>query len=258
MGLGVRSHYTRQVGRAIALEFDRHILQVAMLAALDVSEQKDFVNKNFDRQVVDQDNPTFDEVNVDAGIEPGGGYTSDTIFGWIKSVSERFDERFVPRTSRFMLLRPRDFYTLTFALNANGGGFELSPRGTSGLAAIPAPMDIMLSGINIRMSNVVDLITNATHFTTNIETRKGKRYASTGAAEATGGLTAVDPYFNAEFIKVKAVALTPDAVGTLIYKSMMMETERDVRRLTNLVVGELNASHGVLSPDSAIVVNDQS
>ena len=156
-----------------------------------------------------------------------------------------------------MLLRPRDFYVLSFALNANGGGFELHPRGTTGLAAIQAPADLTLSGITIRMSNVVDLITNGTHFDTNTETRKGKRYASTGAAEATGGLTATDPYFNAEFSKVKAVALTPDAVGTLIFKSMMMETERDVRRLTTFVVGELNASHGVLSPDSAIVVNDQ-
>ena len=78
-----RAHYTRQLGRAISLEYDRHIAQVGMLAALDVSEDKDFANKNFDTGVSDEDAPTFDEVNID-DQQAGGIATADEIFTWIK------------------------------------------------------------------------------------------------------------------------------------------------------------------------------
>ena len=251
-----RAHYTRQLGRAIALEFDRHIAQVGMLAALDVSEDKDFANKNFDTGVADNDAPTFDEVNID-DQQAGGVATADEIFTWIKQTSQRLDERFVPRDMRFMLLKPADFYTITFAFESNGGGFFLAPKGLDGKSAAMAPRDFVLSGVTLRMSNVMDKVTTAAHFANNTETRKGKRYAATGAAEATGGLTADDPYFNAEFLNVKALTFTPDAVGTLKFKDLAIETFRDVRRQQDFIVAKLAASHGVLNPDSAIVIHAQ-
>jgi len=251
-----RAHFTRQLGRAIALEFDRHIAQVGMLAAIDVSEDKDFVNKNFDEGVANNDAPTLDEVNIDRA-QVGGIATADEIFTWVKEASLRFTNRFVPMDQRFMLLKPRDFYTITFAFESNGGGFFLSPRGLDGKAAAMAPRDFALAGITLRMSHALDKVTTTAHFASNTETRKGKRYAATGAAEATGGLTVDEPYFNAEFEKVEALALTPDAVGTLKFKDLSIETFRDVRRQQDFIVAKMAASHGVLSPDSAIIVNDR-
>jgi len=251
-----RAHFTRQLGRAIALEFDRHIAQVGMLAALDVSEASDFANKNFDEGVSDSENPTFDEVNIDDG-QAGAVATADEIFTWIKEASLRFTNRFVPEDQRFMLLKPRDFYTITFAFESAGGGFFLSPKGLDGKAAASSPRDFSLAGITLRMSHAMDKVTTAAHFASNTETRKGKRYAATGAAEATGGLTVDEPYFNAEFTNVKALALTPDAVGTLKFKDLAIETFRDVRRQQDFIIAKMAASHGVLHPDTAIIIHAQ-
>ena len=248
-----RSHYTTQIGRSLALEFDKHILQTAILAAFDVSEAKDFANKNFEAS--DADAPTLDEVNVDSG---DAAFTADIIFGWIKSAQLKFDNRFVPRDQRFMFLRPVDFYTVVYAIHANGGQFYLNPKGPdSGAAAAAPPLEFMLGGMRIRPSNALDLITSSTYFDTRADTKKGQRYAATGAAEATGGMTSTDPYYNAEMANVKAVAFTPATVGTLIHKNMAVETFRDVRRQQDFILGKLAAAHGILNPDTAIVVNDQ-
>jgi len=247
-----RSHYAGQSGRAIALEADRHKLQTVMLAALDVSEDKDFINKAF--EAADPDNPTANECNVDAGTPAATDYDADEIFSWVKAIALRFDERFVPDVDRYMGLTPRHFQTLATAFNANGGGFYLAPEGRDGKAVTHNRRMLQLEGINLMPMHSLQLITRPSHFSVNTETRKGKKYGGKGASDMTGGLTATDPYFSEEFFKVKAVAWTPDAAGHVINNGLTVEAGRDYRRMQDFVNAKMACGNGVLNPDAAIVV----
>lgn len=243
----VRSPYTRKMGQSLALARDAHVLQTAIMAAFDVSEGSEFNNK------IASEGATKALVNInDTNATP----TADQILGWIKEIALRFDERLImPGSEKYVLLTPTNFQVLATAFNANGGRFATDHEKTTIENFQP---QIIIQDLIIRPSKTLSMITSANYFTTgDVEKKKGLKYAGRGAGSSTGGIGATDPYYDASMPVVKAVGLTDQAVATVNTMGLTLEVDWRTEYQNFLVLARRASGHGVLDPDHAICVYDQ-
>jgi len=98
----VRSVYTQEMGRALAFQMDKHVLQMMLAAA-----------KTTTANVGDTSYPSGTIVT-----SSNAGTAANDLIAAIFDAAEALDDNYVPSEDRFCFLKPDDYYMLANATNA--------------------------------------------------------------------------------------------------------------------------------------------
>ena len=232
----IRSVYSNELGKALAVRFDTALAKVFIGAArsganltqvgkggsiLDVSANT-FVN--------------FGDANADV-TDPTGAELVAALF----SAAQRMDEHDVPSDGRFCVLRPQEYYKLVTGAD-DSNGFSLTSAinkdigGAGSLAAGNVPQ---IAGISIFKSNHIP--------STDLSA------VSSGDGEANNDVFGGNGIgYNGNFTNTKGIVSHSAAVGTVKLLDLATESEYQIERQGTLFVAKYAMGHGVLRPECAI------
>jgi len=232
----IRSVYSNELGKALAVRFDTALAKVFIAAArsganltqvgkggsiLDVSANT-FVN--------------FGDANADV-TDPSGAELVAALF----SAAQRMDEHDVPSDGRFCVLRPQEYYKLVTGAD-DSNGFSLTSAinkdigGAGSLAAGNVPQ---IAGISIFKSNHIP--------STDLSA------VSSGDGEANNDVFGGNGIgYNGNFTNTKGIVSHSAAVGTVKLLDLATESEYQIERQGTLFVAKYAMGHGVLRPECAI------
>ena len=232
----IRSVYSNELGKALAVRFDTALAKVFIAAArsganltqvgkggsiLDISANT-FVN--------------FGDANADV-TDPSGAELVAALF----SAAQRMDEHDVPSDGRFCVLRPQEYYKLVTGAD-DSNGFSLTSAvnkdigGAGSLAAGNVPQ---IAGISIFTSNHIP--------STDLSA------VSSGDGEANNDVFGGNGIgYNGNFTNTKGIVSHSAAVGTVKLLDLATESEYQIERQGTLFVAKYAMGHGVLRPECAI------
>lgn len=121
----VRSVYSQEMGRALAFQMDKHVLQAMLLAAAGTANVGD-TGYAAGTIITDADSNT----------------NADSLIGSIFDAAEALDDAYVPTEGRYCFLKPEQYYLLANATNAVNVDFS----GSGSIAAGTVPQ---VAGINL-------------------------------------------------------------------------------------------------------------
>jgi len=207
----VRSVYSKELGAKLGNTMDRHVLQTAVQAARATKTIND----------ADQYGGTRIDIGVAANADNG-----DTLAEAMFTAAKVLDEKDVPADSRFMFVRPAQFYALarsTKVLNRDWGGEGSYAAGTV----------IRVAGITIVKTNNLpgSVVANGS-----LEAGTGNKYAG-------------------DYSKTVGLVMHPSAVGTVKLMDLSMEGEYQINRQGYLMVAKYAVGHGVLRPEAAVEIH---
>ena len=208
----VRGPYSQELGRALAYTYDKHILQLAVKAARDISA---VANEAGGGKVTDASMLT--------------DTTAEKLVAALFAAAQKLDEKAIPEDDRFAFLNPAAYYLL--AQNT-----KIMNRFWGGEGEYAGAKVLRVAGMNV---------VNAIHapFGQDIKTVA----AGGNAVQAgTGDKYAVNASTTVGVVMHKA------AVGTVKLMDMAMESQYDIRRQGTLLVAKYAMGHGVLRPAAAV------
>jgi hypothetical protein len=214
----VRSGYSTEIGRALAFQKDKHILQTigqATLAAASVSGGDATTN------IVD--------ANIASAVD---ATAANAMIDAIFAAAKELDANYVPSEGRTCYMRLEEYYKLANGTNAvnvdftggsNGGIASGKVMSIAGIKLVPIPHFVD--------SNVA---------------------AGVGAGLSADGVLgqAVDL---SDFV---ALVSHPSAVGTVKLMDLSVEKEYEIRRQGTLLVAKYAMGHGVLRPEAAVGIKE--
>ena len=217
----VRSAYSTEIGRALAFQKDKHILQTigqAAQASANVSDSGYGAGT----------------VLTNTGIASATASTAanamiDSLFDAAKAL----DANYVPKEGRKAFIKLEEYYKLANGTNVVNIDF-------SGQGSIAEGKVMKVAGI--------ELIPTA-HF--------GDIAAAISAAPAAGSATAGGSNPQAVTLTNYVCLVShPSAVGTVKLMDLGVESEYDIRRQGTLMVAKYAMGHGVLRPEAAVGIKE--
>lgn len=210
----VRGPYAQEIGNALAYAYDRHILQLAVLAARG---------------------------SAPVSGELGGGSvtaaamlsdtTGNTLITSLFNAAKLMDQKHIPADGRFVYLDPNAFYLL-----AQNDKLQNSLYGSGH----------SVKGVDIPMVAGIEIVrTNHAPFGTTIA---GTGVTAGGAGLGGGGAGK----YAGVFTNTVGVVMQKSAVGTVKLMDLAMESQYDIRRQGTLMVAKYAMGHGVLRPAAAV------
>ena len=199
----VRSIYTAEMGRALANTVDQNLLQLAVLGARGSAT---ITGGNGGKVVTDADADT----------------NADSLIASIFECAQALDEKDVPSTDRFCIVKPAVYYKLVQndkILNRDFGG----QNGVFSDGTV-----IKVAGINIVKANT-----------------------AVNAFANVSQVTGTNNTYHGNFSTTVATVFHKSAIGTVKLMDLGMESEYDIRRQGNLMVAKMALGHGILRPESA-------
>ena len=216
----VRSNYSTEIGRALAFQKDKHVLQTIGQAA-----QQSTPN------VTGGDAGT---VLTNTAIASATAATSangfiDSLFDAAKTL----DDKYVPSEGRMCFLKPEMYYKLANATNAVN--VDVSGGANGGVASGRV---LQIAGIKL---------ISVPHFvSSNVNSGTDQGSATQGGSNPQAvNLTAYE-----------GLVCHPSAVGTVKLMDLATEMEYDIRRQGTLMVAKYAMGHGVLRCESAVGIKD--
>ena len=216
----VRSAYSSEIGRALAFQKDKHILQTIGQAAQTATAN-----------VADTSYPTG---TVLTNVNIASATASTSANGFIDSLfdaAKTLDNNYVPSEGRVCFLKPEMYYKLANATNAINVDF-------SGRGSIAEGKVSMIAGI--KLIPVPHFV--ASNITTGAD-----------AGSATQGGSAPQAVNLANY---EGLVSHPSAIGTVKLMDLATEMEYDIRRQGTLMVAKYAMGHGVLRPEAAVGIKD--
>ena len=214
----VRSAYSGEIGRALAFQKDKHVLQTIGQCAIGTTP-----------------NVTGGDVTAnifDANIASATDATAATaMIGAIFSAAKALDENYVPSEGRKCFMRLEEYYKLANATNVINADF-------SGKGSIAEGRVARVAGI--------DLIP-VPHFVESNVT------SGVDAGSATAGGSNPQAVDLRTFV---ALVSHPSAVGTVKLMDLSVESDYDIRRQGTLMVAKYAMGHGTLRPEAAVGIKE--
>jgi hypothetical protein len=215
----VRSAYSQEMGRALAFQKDKHILQTIGQASLASAS-------------VTGGDATTNITNT--GIASATDATAaNAMIDAIFAAAKELDANYVPSEGRKCFMRLEEYYKLANATNAvnvdftgggNGGVASGKVMKIAGIELVPVP-----------------------HFVT------GNVNSGVAQGSATNGGSNPQAVNLTNFV---ALVSHPSAVGTVKLMDLGVEKEYDIRRQGTLMVAKYAMGHGVLRPESAVGIKE--
>lgn len=217
----VRSAYSTEIGRALAFQKDKHVLQTigqAAQASANVSDSGYGAGT----------------VLTDTGIASATDATAaNAMIDSLFDAARTMDNNYVPKEGRKCFLRTEEYYKMANATNAvnidfsggdNGGVKEGKIMKVAGIELIPTP-----------------------HFvSSNVNSGVEQGSATAGGSNPQ----AVD------LSNYVALVSHPSAAGTVKLMDLAVESEYDIRRQGTLMVAKYAMGHGVLRPEAAVGIKE--
>lgn len=213
----VRSAYSTEIGRALAFQKDKHILQTIGQASLASAS-------------ITGGDATTNIVNT--GIASATDSTAaNAMIDSIFAAAKELDANYVPSEGRKCFMRLEEYYKLANATNAVNVDF-------SGNGSIAEGKVHKIAGI--------ELIPVAHFVSSNVT-------SGTDAGSATNGGSTPQAVNLSNFV---ALVSHPSAVGTVKLMDLAVEKEYDIRRQGTLMVAKYSMGHGVLRPEAAVGIKE--
>lgn len=213
----VRSAYSTEIGRALAFQKDKHILQTIGQASLASAS-------------ITGGDATTNIVNT--GIASATDATAaNAMIDSIFAAAKELDANYVPSEGRKCFMRLEEYYKLANATNAVNVDF-------SGNGSIAEGKVHKIAGI--------ELIPVAHFVNSNVT-------SGTDAGSATNGGSTPQAVNLSNFV---ALVSHPSAVGTVKLMDLAVEKEYDIRRQGTLMVAKYSMGHGVLRPEAAVGIKE--
>ena len=217
----VRSAYSAEIGRALAFQKDKHVLQTigqASLASANVADSGYGAGTTITETAIAS--------ATDATAANG---MIDSLFDAAKAL----DDNFVPKEGRKCVLRTEEYYKMANATNAvnidfsggaNGGVADGKVMKVAGIELVPTPHFV------------------ASNITTGV-----------AAGSATAGGSTPQAVNLTNYV---ALVCHPSAAGTVKLMDLAVESEYDIRRQGTLMVAKYAMGHGVLRPEAAVGIKE--
>ena len=216
----VRSAYSTEIGRALAFQKDKHVLQTIGQAAQAATN------------VTGGDAGT---VLTNTSIASATAATAaNAMIDSLFDAASNLDSHYVPKEGRKAFIRLEEYYKLANATNAvnvdfsggaNGGVADGKVLKIAGIELIPTPHFV---ASDLSSSTAVDA---------------GK--TATGAYPQRVNL--------ANYV---CLVCHPSAAGTVKLMDLSTEMEYDIRRQGTLMVAKYAMGHGVLRPEAAVGIKE--
>ena len=215
----VRSAYSTEIGRALAFQKDKHVLQTIGQASLGSAN------------VTGGDAGT---TITNTGIANATASTAaNAMIDSLFDAASALDSHYVPKEGRVAFIRLEEYYKLANATNAvnvdftqgsNGGVDTGKVMSIAGIRLIPTP-----------------------HFVaSNVNSGVDQGSATQGGSNPQ----AVD------LSNYVCLVSHPSAVGTVKLMDLAVESDYDIRRQGTLMVAKYAMGHGVLRPESAVGIKE--
>jgi hypothetical protein len=219
----VRSAYSTEIGRALAFQKDKHILQTIGQAAGGQTDSGASVTGGDGGKVI----TNADIASATAATSANG--MIDSLF----DAAKELDNKYVPAEGRICFLKPEMYYKLANATNAVNVDFSGGANG-----GVASGRVLQIAGIKlIAVPHFV-----ASDVTSGVDAGSATQGGSTPQA--------------VNLSNYEALVCHPSAVGTVKLMDLATEMEYDIRRQGTLMVAKYAMGHGVLRPESAVGIKD--
>lgn len=231
-----RGPFSRELGRALAHEFDSNVLKAAALHCINNTGDADpFIGGTIVTHAGAQDAATTKQL-------------IDSIF----DASQAMDEKYIPEDERYCFLTPRDFYKLimdTAGTNGNDSGTAILHRdyGNEGNGNLRDGFVLKCAGMTI------------------VKTPHLPAGDTRSDADGTGSGTVYNAQnpgenndYQGDFSKVQAICWHPEAVGTVKLKELTMESDYQIRHQGDLMVAKMACGTAGLRADATVVIKSTS
>jgi len=227
----VRSTYTTELGRALAKRFDLATLRT-LAAAANVTSTA--------RSNPDAAEGTVINLGSTTGA-PDDLTTAAKIIQTFRVIAQKLDENNIPSEDRFAILSPDLYYLLVGSENA---AINRDFGGSGDIASGNVPT---LLGIKIYSSpHITDITTN--------EVASDDKNANNNPHDDADGAAAGAGYLDAGLDVLKFLAGHRSAIGTVKLLDLAVESEYSMQKQSTLMLAKYAMGHGILRPESAIMV----
>ena len=232
----IRSVYSNELGKALAVRFDTALAKVFIAAARSGANLTQVGKGGSILDISTNSFVNFGDANPDV-TDPSGAELVAALF----SAAQRMDEHDVPSDGRFCVLRPQEYYRLVTGAD-DSNGFSLTSAinkdigGAGSLAAGNVPQ---IAGISLFKSNHIP--------STDLSA------VATGDGESNNDVFDGNGIgYNGNFTNTKGIVSHSAAVGTVKLLDLATESEYQIERQGTLFVAKYAMGHGVLRPECAI------
>lgn len=215
----VRSSYSSEIGRALAFQKDKHVLQTIGQAA------------QASANITGGDAGT---VLTNTGIASATAATAaDAMIASLFDAASALDSHYVPKEGRKAFIRLEEYYKLANATNAVNVDFSGGANG--GVA----------DGRVLRIAGI-ELVPTPHFVSSNVNSGVDQGSATQGGSNPQ----AVD------LSNYVCLVSHPSAAGTVQLMNLATEMEYDIRRQGTLMVAKYAMGHGVLRPEAAVGIKE--
>ena len=215
----VRSSYSSEIGRALAFQKDKHVLQTIGQAAQAAAN------------ITGGDAGT---VLTNTGIASATAATAaDAMIASLFDAASALDSHYVPKEGRKAFIRLEEYYKLANATNAVNVDFSGGANG--GVA----------DGRVLRIAGI-ELVPTPHFVSSNVNSGVDQGSATQGGSNPQ----AVD------LSNYVCLVSHPSAAGTVQLMNLATEMEYDIRRQGTLMVAKYAMGHGVLRPEAAVGIKE--
>lgn len=224
-----RGPFSRELGRALALEYDTNVLKSAAVSADANSSSSNLFE-------------TSQKITT-TGVAVGS-MTTAALLDAAFTAAQGFDERYVPDDERYLFVRPEQYYQLVRDTTSNQGSHLLHRDYSSNNGDFAEGFVMKACGMTV--VKTPHLMSTDT------------RYDADGTGGGVGGIAAnpgENNNYQADYTKLVALAWHPEAVGTVKLKDLTMESEYQIRHQGDLMVAKYAVGHSGLRPECAAIIN---
>ena len=218
----VRSAYSMEIGRALAFQKDKHILQTigqASLASANVGDTGYAAGTTI----------------TNTGIASATAATAaNAVIDALFDAAKQMDANFIPKEGRKAFIRLEEYYKIANGTNVVNVDF-------SGQGSIAEGKVVKVAGI--------ELIPTPHFIDGNIAA------ANDQTAPSGKSATIADPQA-VNLTNYVCLVSHPSAAGTVKLMDLAVESEYDIRRQGTLMVAKYAMGHGVLRPEAAIGIKE--
>lgn len=234
----VRSIYAKELGKALAKEFDINAMKTLFAAANSVANISGETKAG---TVIDKSS--------------GGLDTADEIVAAVQEMAQTLDENDAPAEGRFAIMAPKTYYKL---FNTTNVAID-KDYSNAGNADAAEGMILKIAGIKLVKSNHLSTIAelgdqSGTAASGNINNNAFDDSAFTGGADGgndyNGDFSVLDGLGGFNGI----IGGTGEAIGTVKLLDLATESEYQIDRQGHLFVAKYALGHGVLRPECAVSV----
>jgi len=219
-----RGPFSRELGRAIAHEFDKNVLGAALVSAAANTGAAD---------------PYQTSQHDTTSIAAADDISSTELLTAIYAAAQGFDERYVPDEDRYVFVRPAEYYKLVKD-SATGNGTALLHRDYTN-----AGNGDFAEGFVLKAGGMT--VVKTPHL--QVDDDRSDDDGTGGGTDMTDSWDGEHNDYRLDAELTVALCWHPEAVGTVKLKDMTMESEYLIARQGNLLVAKMACGHKGLRPE---------